>query len=289
MFDALRVRLADIEVVLDRTQRVAVGDLAWEVDGDGAVQDTLRRMQAGLRDLVDRIQAAASSLSSAASQLASMAVEQQRGALELAGGVEEIQRTMSDFSASSTQIAEYTGQVAEVAGRTVQANHRIDEQLRGLAGHTDRIRDILSTINGIANKSDLLALNASLEAVKAGEAGRGFALVASQMQKLAESVVGSVDDVRALTADIQSASTASLGSSAQAAQNAEITSTRAEEISLITQQQRSATGAVAEAVEDIAEYTRQSAEASNEAAASIRELEGLALELQQLVRRFSLA
>lgn len=281
-------RLQQIEVVVDRAQLVAAGDLQWEVDGSGELASTLQQMKKGLSDLVVGIQGASASVGAAAQQLAAMSVEQERVSRELAVGVDEILRTLTEFSDSSAQIADHTKQVASVASETVQANHLIDEQLRGLAVHTERIKDLLGTINAIANKSDLLALNASLEAVKAGEAGRGFALVAGQMQKLAESVVGSVEDIRSLTADINNASSASLGSSARAAQNAELTSTRASEISLITQQQRSATAAVVDAIQDIAEYTRQSAEASSEAAASVRELEALAASLSTLVDRFEL-
>src|SRR4029077_20627123 len=117
----------------------------------------------------------------------------------------------------------------------------VAERIAALSGHTRRISEILEVIKDIANKSDLLALNAALEGTKAGEAGRGFSLVAAQMQRLAENVMGSVQDIKKLVADIRDASQAAVLATEEGTKLADATTEMARQIRLITQQQQTGT------------------------------------------------
>src|SRR5690606_16131120 len=93
-----------------------------------------------------------------------------------------------------------------VLGDAEQAVATTDDtaaQITALRRHTASIGELLQTIGEIANRSDLLALNGSLEATRAGEAGRGFSLVATEMRRLAERVTGTVEDVRGRVEQIE--------------------------------------------------------------------------------------
>ena len=117
---------------------------------------------------------------------------------------------MDSLLNSAHQIASVSGTVLTNAEHTHSNSQLIAERITELAGHTQRISVFLDVIRDIANKTDLLALNAALEGTRAGEAGRGFSLVASQMQRLTVSVMDSVEDIKGLTADIREATSSSV-------------------------------------------------------------------------------
>ena len=101
-------------------------------------------------------------------------------------------------------------EVLERAEIGQQSAKTIGERIGELSTHSKQITDVLTLVEKIANKSEILALNAALEGTKAGEAGRGFSLVAQQMQRLAEQVMGSVKKIESLTTDVSQASGAAV-------------------------------------------------------------------------------
>src|SRR5690606_9532325 len=122
----------------------------------------------------------------------------------------EISRTMDSLSESAAHVSEAVSGVLGNAEQTMETTDSMVERIESLSGHTGRISELLDTIRDIADKSDLLALNGSLEASRAGEGGRGFALVAAEMRRLAVRVTASVEDVKSLIADIRESSSATI-------------------------------------------------------------------------------
>lgn len=282
----LRSRLADIDVVMERARRVAGGDLGGEIEGDGDVPATIRAMLLSLRDMVVQIQQTSTELASATHEIGAMARQQEEGALEQASAVEETRRTIEAMLASSREIAGSARGVAENAENTLENARIIDERLTTLSQHTDRIAEILDVIKDVANKSELLALNAALEGAKAGEAGRGFSLVAARMQRLAEDVMASVRDVKGLTDDIRGATRATATATVGATRIAEDTTEAAHRISAVTRDQERSTEEVTRAMNDIATACTQTTAGTNQTLQAARDLSSLAERLNLLVARF---
>ncbi len=286
--ELLRQRLMDIDAVVMRARRIATGDLSGTVDRDSEVSDVIASMLDGLRGLVEQIQENASRVASASGEIAAMAQQQEVSAVEQGGAIEETRRTLAAMVEASAQIADSARGVADNAQSTLENAQRITTRIHTLAGHTQRITEILEIIKDVANKSELLALNAALEGTKAGEAGRGFSLVASQMQRLAESVMESVKDVKELTANIREATNATALATEDATRLAGETTDAAQRIRSITEQQSTSTQQVTSAMDDIAEATHQGAAGTNQTLQAVRELSTIADRLNEYVGRFEL-
>jgi methyl-accepting chemotaxis protein len=172
------------------------------------------------------------------------------------------------------------------AESTQRNNQIITERIGELTARSQRIVEILEVIKDIANKSELLALNAALEGTKAGEAGRGFSLVATQMQRLAENVMGSVRDIKTLTAAIREATSASVLATEEGAKLAADTTRSARQIAEIVEAQQGGTEQVTEVMDEVAEIARQSANGSREAVGAVQSLSTLADQLDVLIEQF---
>lgn len=136
---------------------------------------------------------------------------------------------------------------------------------------------LLDAVKEIATKSELLALNAALEGSRAGEAGRGFSLVAAQMQRLAESVAASVRDIQTQLDDVRRAGQAGAVAIEQSTGTADATAERAEQIRLTTQQQQAGVEQVNGAMTDLASSVTDTVQTSTAIAASAAELRTMAL------------
>lgn len=285
---ALRQRLFDIDTVIGRAHRIATGDLQGEVEGDSEVSRVIGGMLEGLRGLVTQIQSNAAQLAQASSEIAAMAQQQEKSAIEQGGAIEETRRTVGQLLQSSRQIAGAARGVTENATATLENAELISDRLRTLTEHAQRITELLELIRDVANKSELLALNAALEGAKAGEAGRGFSLVASQMQRLAESVMESVKIVKELTADVRKATQATALATEEATKLAADTTEAARRIGVITQEQETNTEQVTRAMDEIADATHQSAAGTHQTLQAVRELSQIAERLNVYAGRFQL-
>lgn len=267
-------------------QGVAAGDLSRNTDMSGDLATALNQMVAAQRELVGQIADTGVQLYVAASEFLANAKQQERGATEQASAVEETRRTMSALQASANQIANAAQAVLGNAERSQQNSTLVVERIAKLSSQTERITEVLGVIMGIANKSDLLALNAALEGTKAGDAGRGFSLVASQMQRLAEDVMRSVSDIRELTGAVMEATQGTVLATELSTKLADDTTRSARQIALISQQQQSGAEQATGAMDDVSQVATQTALGSKEIVSSAGDLIELSRQLQGLVGRF---
>jgi methyl-accepting chemotaxis protein len=195
---------------------------------------------------------------------------------------------MDSLLESARQISDTAQSVLRNAEQTQQNSRLMGERIAVLSSHTQRIAEILQVIKEIANKSDLLALNAALEGTKAGEAGRGFSLVANQMQRLAENVMDSVRNIKDLTNTITEATRATVLATEETTKLSSDTTRSARQIALIVNQQQAGTEQVTRAMEDVAHVARQTAAGGKEIVASTRDLTQLSERLRAIVDQFVL-
>jgi methyl-accepting chemotaxis protein len=295
--------------------------LAPLLDGFGKVIETLRTF-------VREINEAALRLSSSANEVLAASTQHESSSTEQAAAIHETTATMEELKHASAQIAENAGAVARVAeetlnsarsgrgaiGEFIQAMQQIradglavSESITKLLRRVERIGTVVEVIDEIADRSDLLALNAALEGSRAGEAGKGFSIVAAEMRRLAENVLDSTKEIKNLITEIREATAAAataadashkateagerLGSVAAGAvegilAGVQETSDAARVINLATQQQRTATEQVVASMAEIEDVTRQTTQASRQATSAAAELTQLASRLSELIKRF---
>jgi methyl-accepting chemotaxis protein len=269
--------------------RIARGDLTVKLETQGQVAEAFNRMVAGQRQIVAQLAETAHSLAAAATEIYASAQSQESAAGQQSAGVVEVSQTMAQLADSATHIAESARGVLGTAERTKQTADETASRIAQLSGLTNRIAELLEVIRDIADRSDLLALNASLEATRAGEAGRSFALVAGEMRRLAERVTATVGDVKALVGDIRTSGATTVLSMEDGRKLAEGTTESARIITEVTQQQRVATAQASESMRSIAQLLRQSADTSVQTRASAELLKRQADRLSEIVGRFRLS
>ncbi|AFE08826.1 frizzy aggregation protein FrzCD [Corallococcus coralloides DSM 2259] len=312
------VREGDLSRWNTSTEDPQLGPL---LEGFGKVIETLRIF-------VREINEAALRLSSSANQVLAASTQHETSSTEQAAAIHETTATMEELKHASAQIAENAGSVARVAeetlgaaragrgaiGEFIQAMQQIRsdgvavaDSISKLSKRVERIGTVVEVIDEIADRSDLLALNAALEGSRAGEAGKGFSIVAAEMRRLAENVLESTKEIKNLITEIREATQAAAGAAdaskhatesgeklgAVAAQAVEgilagvqETSDAARVINLATQQQRTATEQVVASMAEIEDVTRQTTQASKQATGAAAELTQLAGRLAELIKRF---
>lgn len=278
------------------------------------------------RTLGKQIGTAVGQVQSSSSELQAAANQQATGAREQATAMSEITTTISELLATSRQIAESAQRVAHIAeqtagsarsgGSTVEKTQEslfaIRRQVDLVVGHmlelgkkSQQIGGILDIVSELAEQTNILAINATIEAAGAGEAGKRFAVVAEEIRKLADRVAGSTKEIRGLIDDVRGAVNTTVmatesGSKAVDAgarqfgevasafqQIASLVSTTMEasrEIELSTKQQTTAVEQVNVAIANVAQATRETEASSSQTLQTAGQLAGLSKDLLRLVQ-----
>lgn len=268
---------------------IAKGDLRVNVLGKGELPDAFRGMLESLRGMVRQISETSVELGSAATEIFAASQEQEAAAASQSSAMEEISRTMDSLSESAAHVSDAVRGVLSNAERTLDNTDAMVRRITELSSHAGRIAEILEVIREIADKSDLLALNGSLEANRAGEQGHGFALVAAEMRRLAERVTASVSDVKKLVTDIKESGSTTVMATEESRRLAQGTTEAARQITFVTQQQRSGTEQVSQSVKGIADVVTQAVSATAQTRTSAERLKAQADRLSDLVERFAMS
>ena len=320
--------------LLDEIADLADGDLTAEAtvteDFTGAIADSINFSIDQLRALVETINHTALQVSSAAQETQGTAMHlaeaSEHQAQEIAGAsaaVNEMAVSIDQVSANAAEsaaVAERSVAIAnkgnEVVQSTISGMDVIREQIQDtskrikrLGESSQEIGDIVSLINDIADQTNILALNAAIQASMAGDAGRGFAVVADEVQRLAERSSGATKQIEALVKTIQTdtneavismeQTTAEVVSGARLTQDAGVALEEIEKVSTslaaliqnisnAARQQASSAGHISNTMNVIQEITSQTSAGTTTTARSIGELAKLADSMRQSVEGFTL-
>ena len=283
---AFRTMIDNLRALADRASGIAHGDLTHMGERDGALANAFDEMVSGLRGVVDEISDNTLHFSTSAEEIIAVLRDQELAASHQASSVEETQRTMETLLSSARRIAESAQTVFKSAERTQANNRLIADRAAELKSHTERIGEILESIKEIADRSDLLALNASLEGLRAGEAGKGFTLVAAEMRRLAENIKASVGDVKELLSDIRESALSSAMAIEEGTRLSERTTESALKITLITQQQQSGTEQVTQSMEELSHLINQGLAGTRQVTTAAGELSELSNEMRSISDNF---
>lgn len=279
------------------------------------------------RSLTRQIASAVGQVQSSSAELQATANQQATGAREQATAMSEIATTISELLATSRQIASSAQRVAQIADQTTQSARSGDgtmgkatdsvagirRQVDLIVGHmlelgkkSQQIGAVLDIVSELAEQTNILAINATIEAAGAGESGKRFSVVADEIRKLADRVSGSTKEIRALIEDVRSAvnttvMTTETGSKAvdagtrlfddvatvfkQIAELVVTTTEAAREIELSTKQQSTAVEQVNVAITSAAQATKENEASSTQVLQTSSQLATLSRELLRLVQR----
>ncbi len=315
--------------------RAASGDFTAEVaintDGEmGRLAESFNKMTENLNILVSKAQEVSFQLSSAIEEILVATESQAEGAETQSLQISETSAAMEELTVSIQQVSENAAMAEEQAreasgvaagggeavNETVKGMNRIKETvqktartIRGLGDSSQEIGAIIQVISDIAEQTNLLALNATIEAARAGEHGKGFAVVADEIRKLAERSSKATKEIAALIKRIQTetndsvmameAGTKGVMEGVKLADKAgealrqivevvQRTASVIKEISLAAKQQASASEGVVAAMDNISKVTKQSAHGSKETANAAHALTNLARDLQNAISRFKI-
>jgi methyl-accepting chemotaxis protein len=230
------------------------------------------------------LQAASDELLSVSTELIGAAREQESSVAQEGAAIEETRRAMETLMATAQQIAESSSAVLGSAERALEGNREIALRIRELNANAEGVAEILASIMQVADRTDLLALNAALEGTRAGEAGKGFTLVAAEMRSLAESVMESVTNIRKLLKEVRDASQLAVDASKGGTTLSEHTTESAREIALITQQQTKATTQVDQAMEEMTQLLDHTIASIKQATYSAESLSRVSRDISTIIR-----
>ena len=287
----------------DAAAAEANAKIARSIRVDGVTREfesVIGRLIESLSSSSTELDAAASTLTSTADSTGRTSSEAAAASQEVSSNVQSVARTAEDMTSSVQAIGHKVHEASRIASEAVKQAKSTDGKIAQLSESAARIGDVIKLITDVAEQTNLLALNATIEAARAGEAGRGFAVVASEVKALAAQTARATDEIAAQIASMQSATNESVLAIREIGTTITLISEISATISTAVEQQGEATqeiarhvqhaakrsGAVASNIADVSRGAGETGSASGQVLSSAKTISGESVRLKMEVEKF---
>jgi methyl-accepting chemotaxis protein len=293
-----------IAEMLEQMSLFAAGDMTISMHADrddeiGELYTGFNRAIENIRTMMQRVAEAVSAAASASAQISASAEEMAAGASqqteqasEVAAAVEEMSQTIAESTRNArkaSELANQSGKTAHTGGavvtETIEGMNRIAEVVRQsaetvqeLGKSSDQIGEIVQVIDDIADQTNLLALNAAIEAARAGEQGRGFAVVADEVRKLAERTTKATKEIAIMIKQIQKNTSGAVDSMVEGTKEVDAGKRLADNAGASLQEIITSSGSVVDTVMQLAATSEEQAKASDQISRSITSISNVTQE-----------
>jgi methyl-accepting chemotaxis protein len=289
IFKAVNTLVGSMKAITDKAKQVAKGDLTVTLqkrsDND-ELMEALDEMVKANANVIGEFKAAIENIVLASQQLQMVAVQISEGSSEQASSTEEVSSSMEQMVSNINQNTDNAKQTESIA---IQASQDIQDGSNAVITTVEamkKIADKISIIGEIAEKTDLLAINAAIEAARAGEQGKGFAVVAAEVRKLAENSQAAAKEINDLSKSSVRIADESGNLLQKIVPDIQKTAVLVQEIAAASMEQNSGANQVNNAVMQLNAVTQKNAAAAEEMSSSAEELASQAEQLQETIAFF---
>jgi methyl-accepting chemotaxis protein len=287
---------------------IANGDLTKDIalsssDEIGDLENSFKTMVKGLSDIITKIQDSVSKIGSAATEISAASQQQAAGAREQSSAISETTAAAQELTTSAGAVGENSKKVSLSASHSMEGMSKLKEELKktgeivsALSEKSQKIGKITELIDDVTDQTNLLAVNAAIEAKRAGEYGLGFSVVADEIRKLSDSTANSTKEITSLIELIQNEMSnaimsmeTSFNSVEAEVKSAGETENMAKEISMSVNQQINGSKQIAEAMSNIDEAMKQIVSGTQQSEVSAGQLTQLGEELKAMASNFKVA